>query len=128
MALWECAECTTKYSVGAPECPHCGSVIRVNENTRNPEEGAEDMAKITVHGGPSNAAADEVEGGEDSSPGTSSSTSSEKEPSSPEQSEKPGRSRARGTGSRSNRGQTEPDGTAETTATDGPKTAGSDTK
>jgi hypothetical protein len=128
MALWECAECTTKYAVGLPECPQCGSVIRVNEITQKPEEGAEDMAKITLHGGPSNAAADEAEGGEDTSPGTSSSTSSEKAKNSPEQSEKQARSRARGTGSRSNRGQTEQDDTADPTATDGPKTAGSDSK
>ena len=59
MALWECAECTTKYSVGAPECPQCGSDLRVNEKTQPPEE--EQMAKITVHGGPSTPPADEPE-------------------------------------------------------------------
>ncbi|MFE2311668.1 hypothetical protein ACFXC8_00455 [Streptomyces sp. NPDC059441] len=100
MALWECAECTTKYSVGAPKCPQCGSVVRVNETTQEPEEG-EDMAKVTVHGGPSNAAADEQEGGEDVSAGNSSSTSSEKDSSSPETSDSASPSRARTTGSRS---------------------------
>lgn len=40
--LWVCAACTTKYSVGAPRCPHCGST-----------ELEDDMPKITVHGGPS---------------------------------------------------------------------------
>jgi hypothetical protein len=23
--LWECLTCTTRYSVGAPRCPHCGA-------------------------------------------------------------------------------------------------------
>lgn len=45
--LWECAECTCRYSVGASACPQCGS-------TDHYEEGSEDMPKITVHGGPSN--------------------------------------------------------------------------
>ena len=60
MALWECADCTTRYAVGAPKCPHCGSTLRVNEAAQPPEED-NDMAKITVHGGPSNAAADETQ-------------------------------------------------------------------
>lgn len=64
------------------------------------------MAKITVHGGPSNAAADEPEEGEGVSAGTSSSTSSAKEPSSPEPSETPGPSPAPTTGSRSRKGRT----------------------
>jgi hypothetical protein len=103
MALWECAECTTRYAVGAPCCPHCGSDLRVNEKTLPPEEGDE-MAKITVHGGPSNAAADS--GGEDVSAGTSSSTSSEKEPTSPEQSDTPSPPPAPTTASRSGKGRT----------------------
>jgi hypothetical protein len=45
MALWTCEGCTTKYSVGAPACPHCGSLEHY-------EEGGV-MPKITVHGGPS---------------------------------------------------------------------------
>jgi hypothetical protein len=105
VAAWQCAECTAIYSVGAPKCPECGSVVRVNENTQPPEEDT-DMAKITVHGGPSNVAAGEAEGGEDVSAGTSSSTSSEKEPSSPEQSEKPDPSPAPTTASRSSKART----------------------
>ncbi|MFK0018197.1 hypothetical protein [Streptomyces sp. NPDC090798] len=110
MALWECAECTTKYSVGAPQCPQCDSVVRVNENTQ-PEEESE-MAKVTVHGGASNAAADEQEAGEDVSAGNSSSTSSEKEPSSPEPSEQSSPSPARTTGSRSKKAGTDKASTA----------------
>jgi hypothetical protein len=105
MAAWQCAECTAVYSVGAPKCPECGSTVRVNENTQPPEEG-EDMAKITVHGGASDALADEAEGGEDVSAGTSSSTSSEKDSSSPEQSEKQDPSPAPTTGSRSGKART----------------------
>jgi hypothetical protein len=58
MALWECGECTTRYAVGAPACPHCGSDLRVNEKTQPPEE---QMGKITVHGGASTPPADEPE-------------------------------------------------------------------
>ncbi|MEV3857730.1 hypothetical protein AB0J38_25820 [Streptomyces sp. NPDC050095] len=100
MAVWQCAECTAKYSVGAPKCPQCGSVVRMNESTQPDEQEENSMAKVTVHGGASNAAA-EVEGGEESSPGNSSSESSEKDSSSPETSETPSPSRARKTGSRS---------------------------
>lgn len=74
------------------------------------------VAKITVHGGPTNEAAepDSVpveetpeQGGEESSPdGGTSSTSSEKEPSSPEQSETPDQSPAPTTGSRSGKART----------------------
>jgi len=99
MALLVCTGCTARYSVGAAQCPQCGSTEYV-------EEGAEDMAKITVHGGPTNEAADELEAGEDVSAGTSSSTSSEKEPSSPEPSEKPGASPAPKTASRSGKART----------------------
>lgn len=45
MALWVCSRCTTRFSVGAPACPHCRS-------TEHYEEGSV-MPKITVHGGPS---------------------------------------------------------------------------
>jgi hypothetical protein len=76
----------------------------------------EDMAKITVHGGPSNAAADEPEGGEDVSAGTSSSTSSEKELSSPEPSDNESPSPARTTGSRSKKAATAKASTAPSTA------------
>jgi len=59
MALLVCTGCTARYSVGAAQCPQCGS-------TKYVEEGAAEMAKITVHGGPSNAAADEEAVAEDS--------------------------------------------------------------
>jgi RNA polymerase subunit RPABC4/transcription elongation factor Spt4 len=100
MALWICTDCTARYSVGAPSCPQCGSTEYV-------EEGAQDMAKVTVHGGPSNAAADELEAGEGVSAGSSSSTSSETEPTSPETSEQQSPSRARTTGSRSKKAATD---------------------
>jgi hypothetical protein len=80
--------------------------VRVDERAQESKEEETGMAKVTVHGGPSNEAADEAEGGEDVSVGTSSSTSSEKEPPSPEPSEKQAPSPARTTGSRSKKGQT----------------------
>ena len=46
--LWICDADGVAYSVGAPACPQCGS-------TEYHEEGS-DMAKISVHGGASNAA------------------------------------------------------------------------
>ena len=55
MALLVCTGCTTRYSVGAARCPHCGSTDYV-------EEGQEPMPKITVHGGPSIAGASVVGG------------------------------------------------------------------
>jgi len=119
MALWICTACTCRYSVGAPRCPQCDS-------TQYVEEGAEDMAKITVHGGPSNAAADEQEGGEDVSAGTSSSTSSEEEPSTPEASETAPRKRARGAGSRSKQDPRAESSTAGSTDGSGPATGTAD--
>jgi hypothetical protein len=65
-----------------------------------------DMAKITVHGGASNAYAEPTEGGEESSPGSSSPTSSEKPKTSPETSETVSPLPVRTTGSRSRRGRT----------------------
>ncbi len=101
-------------------CAGCGLVMPtvapwppINE----PED--DDMAKITVHGGPSNEAADEPEEGEDVSAGTSSSTSSEKEPSSPEPSERQAPSPAPTTGSRSGKGRT---GRSSARGTDGGQT------
>lgn len=67
-------------------------------------EGAEDMPKITVHGGASNAADETTE--EESSPGTSSSTSPEKEPTSPGTSGSEAPSPARTTASRSKKART----------------------
>jgi RNA polymerase subunit RPABC4/transcription elongation factor Spt4 len=123
MALLVCKGCTARYSVGAPKCPQCGSTEYV-------EEGAEDMAKITVHGGVSNAAAEDeaVEvGGDESSPGgTTSSTSSEAEPNSPETSEQPRPSRARSAGSRSKQARAEESSTAGATDTSGPETDAAD--
>lgn len=131
MALWICTDCTAAYSVGAPKCPQCSS-------TEHVEEGAEDMPKITVHGGPSIAGASvtggswsnegdpdtwpepaEVEGGEESSPGSSSSTSDETPSSDSEQSEKPSRKRAPTTASRSKKAQT---GGSSADSTDGGQT------
>ena len=108
MAVWHCAECTAAYSVGAPRCPECGSVVRVNEATQ-PEEEDKDMAKVTVHGGPSNEAADEqAEGSEQpSADGTDSSASSETEQTSPQSSETKPPLPARKTASRSRKARTD---------------------
>lgn len=110
MAMWMCTGCTTAYAVGVARCPQCGSTEYV-------EEGAEGMAKITVHGGPSDAIADSE--GSESSPGTSSSTSSGKGRTSRGKSGSAGRSPARTTGSPS-----VPDRTETSTArqTDGDRT------
>lgn len=48
--LWVCKGCTAKYSVDAQHCPQCGST--------DYREDEEDMPKITLLGGPSNAAAE----------------------------------------------------------------------
>jgi hypothetical protein len=99
MALRLCRECTTRFAVGLPACPQCGS-------TDHEEDGA--MPKITRHGGPTIAGAavvggswsnegdpdvwpepeqaDEApaaEGSEEPSPGSSSETSPEKPSSEP---------------------------------------------
>lgn len=79
-------------------CAGCGAAM-----TRI-EEGAQDMPKITVHGGATNAADQSTE--EESSPGTSSSTSSEKEPNSPKTSEPAAPSPARTTANRSKKART----------------------
>lgn len=52
MATWECRGCTAAYSVGAPRCPQCG--------TNDPIKEDEQMAKITVHGGASDASLEET--------------------------------------------------------------------
>lgn len=92
MALWHCGACTTAYSVGAPQCPQCGSTDTIKED---------EMPKVTVHGGASHDLETPESPEEESSPGNSSATSSSK----PEPSEKPssskGRSRARTTESHS---------------------------
>lgn len=45
MALNACTSCTTKFAVGLPKCPHCGSTDYV--------EDGDVMAKITRSGGAS---------------------------------------------------------------------------
>jgi hypothetical protein len=47
MALNECGDCTTPFAVGLPRCPHCRST--------NFAEQGQNMPKITVHGGATNA-------------------------------------------------------------------------
>jgi hypothetical protein len=34
MALLVCLKCTTRYSVGAPQCPHCGSKKSVEQGSK----------------------------------------------------------------------------------------------
>lgn len=50
MALWRCRRCTTRFAVGLPYCPQCTST--------DYEEDGEDVAKNTVHGGPSDQLAE----------------------------------------------------------------------
>jgi hypothetical protein len=45
MTLWVCSACSTRYSVGAPSCPHCG-------RKRHYEEG-DDVPRNTVDTGTS---------------------------------------------------------------------------
>lgn len=128
MALWKCADCTAAYSVGAPKCPQCGSTNRV-------EEG-EDMAKITVAGGPSIAGVTgtwddddtepDTEGGEESSPGSSSSQSETTPSPGHETTSSGGLKRARMTASRTGRGRTG-GSTARSTDTDQTTAASSET-
>ena len=76
MTLWVCRKCGTKFAVGLRSCPACTGVD-VYEDGDPIEEGI-DMPKTTVHGGASNATADntdDTEGGEQPSAGSSSSTS-----------------------------------------------------
>lgn len=135
MALSVCVDCTTKYAVGLPKCPQCRST--------NCVEDGQPMAKITAHGGPSDktlnepdaevgdapesepVAAEEsqpaVEGGEESSPGTSSSTSTETQPEKSEPSSKPDPSPVPTTASRSRKGRT---GSRSASGTDGGPGAG----
>lgn len=47
--MWVCTSCTAAYSIGAPRCPQCGDTGYV------PAWEEDQVAKITVHGGPSNA-------------------------------------------------------------------------
>ena len=65
------------------------------------------MAKIRVHGGVSDANAEEVEASEDASTGADSSPASEEEASAPEQAKSDSPPRARTTASRSKKARTE---------------------
>ncbi|MFF7550938.1 hypothetical protein ACFZCU_46150 [Streptomyces canus] len=65
------------------------------------------MAKIRVHGGVSDANAEEVEAGEDAPTGADSAPASEEETSSPEQAKSDSPPRARTTASRSKKARTE---------------------
>jgi hypothetical protein len=71
------------------------------------ESEDEDMAKIRVHGGVSDANAEEVEAGEDAPTGADSAPASEEETSSPEQAKSDSPPRARTTASRSKKARTE---------------------
>lgn len=108
MALWICRGCTAAYAVGAPACPHCGS-------TEFREDHEEDgMAKITLHGGPSNEHAQPGEVGYiaapeeevDECPGSSSETSSKPDETSPKTSDGGPDSPAPTTASRSGKART----------------------
>lgn len=113
MAVWVCRDCTAAYSVGAPQCPQCGSTDRIEEEEQN-------MPKITVAGGPSIAGItgawgdgpeSDAEGSEEPSqtsqaPGTGSSPSEPKPDSEPETSSSGGSKRARTTESRGGRART----------------------
>lgn len=62
VSLWVCDDCTTRYAVGLAACPHCGSgdyrpAHEVDRDGPADERTEDDMPKITVHGGPTNAAA-----------------------------------------------------------------------
>jgi ribosomal protein L37AE/L43A len=50
VSLLRCEDCTTLYSVGAQACPQCGS-----SRAHGSHEEDDEMAKITVHGGPTNS-------------------------------------------------------------------------
>lgn len=82
MSLQVCTGCTAAYSVGASRCPQCGSTDFIKQGE---EQG---MAKVTVHGGPTDALAAEPdeEAGEQPSAGKNSERSSEQEQSSPKKS------------------------------------------
>jgi hypothetical protein len=136
VALNVCSGCTTKFAVGLPRCPHCGSTEYV--------EDGDPMAKISRHGGASDKTlpvpepeaeavdvtapetsaeldgldvteylagpvepASETEGGEEPSPGSSSSASTEMPRPNSEPSKSTRRKPARKTVSRSGQGPTE---------------------
>lgn len=59
MALWVCEGCGTLYAVGLFRCPRCHEEA-FHEFGSRPEDEEHPMAKITVHGGPTDAVADAV--------------------------------------------------------------------
>lgn len=48
--LWVCLACTTRYAESLTRCPHCGADAAYRITII--EQEGRDMAKITVHGGP----------------------------------------------------------------------------
>jgi hypothetical protein len=103
---------------------HCTACGRHVEVVHDEETGDDDMPKVTLHGGASDATFD-GEGGEESSPtpeeaGGTSSASSKKEPTSPETSENETPQPARTTGNRSAKGRT---GSSSARGTAGAQTA-----
>ncbi len=56
MSTWECRSCTAAYAPGAPGCPQCGTNDPIDEAEQLRREN--EMPKITVHSGPSNADAE----------------------------------------------------------------------
>lgn len=82
MALLICTGCTAAFAPGAEKCPQCGATDYIEQGE---EQG---MAKVTVHGGPTDALATESdeEAGEQSSAGKNSEPSSEQAQSSPKKS------------------------------------------
>lgn len=54
MALWECRSCTAAYAPGLPACPQCTATDPIREDEQLRREN-EEMAKITVAGGASDA-------------------------------------------------------------------------
>lgn len=54
MATWECRGCTAAYAPGAPQCPQCGENDPIKEAEQLQRE-RDEMAKVSVHHGASNA-------------------------------------------------------------------------
>lgn len=132
MTLRVCLDCTTAFAVGVRLCPHCGSERNAEQGAAEelgilhgiPVETEENMPKITRHEGASFAPvedqADETEGGEQPSDGSSSETSSEK-PSTKDETSGPATPKpARKTASRSGKGRTATQDSSAGTADGGP--------
>lgn len=102
MGLWVCRRCTAKFAVGLSCCPQCTGTNVYEDG--NPDE-EDEMAKTTVHGGATNVAAGDNEGGEQSSPGTSSEASTSKPPTNGETNEADHPKPAQTTGRSSSKGK-----------------------